>query len=161
MTSINSEDKRKNVIFVKAKDKTINFSSLADIPKKALKTIFQIGNENKGKIYGAVHTEKLKGGIIYKIYHEIVSPEKISKEPKYVKLVFPDKSEIEVSPLTGMETALKKSRDVWMARYEFEVKMPHNNYLYIFKVGDYYFDLPEKMAKEILDSTGIKLHTYS
>ncbi len=130
------------------------------LSKKELKVLFQIGKENKGKIYGSFHTEKLKGGIIYKVYYEMITERKKSKEPKYVKLVFPDKSEITVSPLTELETAFKKSRDVWMARYEFEVRMPSTNYLYIFKVGNYYFDLPEKMAKEILVSTGIILHTF-
>ena len=132
------------------------------IPKKALKILFQIGKEYKGKTYGSFRIENLKGGIIYKVYHEMITPEKISKEPKYIKLIFPDKYEIKISPLTELETALNKSRDVWMARYEFEVKVSsiNLNYLYIFKVGDHYFDLPEDMAKKILDS-GIKLHIYS
>ena len=131
------------------------------LPKKVVKYLFDVGKKHKGKMYGSFYTEKLKGGIIYKVYYEMVTPEKISKEPKYIKLEFPDKSEIKVSPLTELDTALKKSRDVWMARYKFEKKLPPPNYLYIFKVGDYYFDLPENMAKEILESTGIKLHTFS
>lgn len=137
------------------------YGSFTELTPEAVKETFKLANKHKGKIYGSFRIEKLKRGIIYKVYHEMITPEKISKEPKYVKLVFPDKSEIKVSPLTELEIAFKKSRDVWMARYEFEENLPPTNYLYIFKVGDYYFDLPESMAKEILDSTGIKLHTYS
>ena len=134
------------------------------LTKKAAKIVFQIGKEHKGEISGSFEIEELKGGVIYKVYHKMITPEKHDPEPEYIKLVFPNKSEIIIPqnvPVKKIEDAFLKSRDVQMVRYEF---LSHNyvmlKYLYIFKIGNDYFDLPEKMAKEMVNGTGITLHIY-
>jgi len=43
---------------------------------------------------------------------------------------------------------------------EFVKKSHKPKYLYIFRVGNYYFDLTESMAKEIMKESNLKLQIY-
>ncbi|GEM_PF-6140427 len=128
------------------------------LSKKAVSIIHKFTNKNEGKAYGSLIIEKLKGGVIYKIYFEIIGDNEYSKNPAYIKLIFPSKEEILISPLTEMELAFKKSNQVELIRYEFEKKtknMPR--YIYIFMVGDKFFDLPEEIANNISKELDVRI----
>lgn len=132
--------------------------SVMDLSKKEVSIIHKFTKKNEGKAYGSLIIEKLKGGIIYKIYFEVIGDNEYSEDPAYIKLVFPSKEEIVISPLTEMEQAFKKSNQVALVRYEFE-KKPKNmpRYIYIFMVGDKFFDLPEDMANNISKELDVKI----
>ncbi len=127
------------------------------LTKKAVSVIHKFTKDNEGKAYGSLIIEKIKGGITYKVYFEMIGDNEYSKNPAYIKLVFPSKEEI-ISPLTDMEQAFKKSNQVGMVRYEFENK-PKNmpSYVYIFRIGEKFFDLPEEMAKNISKKLDVKI----
>src|SRR3989338_6493234 len=120
------------------------------LTKRETKVVFDHVRENKGKMYGSYNIEKLKGGVVYKPYYEMISSNTHSDQISYIKLVFPDKTEIKIEPLTKLKEALKKNNAVSMTRYEFKKKLPESNYLYIFRVGNHFFDLPENMAKSLI-----------
>jgi hypothetical protein len=128
------------------------------LTKKAVSVIHKFIRENKGKAYGSLIIEKLKGGVIYKVYFEMIGGNEYSKYPAYIKLVLPSKEEIIIYPLTDMEQAFKKSNQVGIIRYEFE-KKPKNmpRYVYIFRIGNQFFDLPEELAKKISKELDIKI----
>jgi len=135
------------------------------LSKKEAEILFQIGIESNSKTYGSFVIENLKGGVIYKTYHKMLASNKMEPLPKYIKLIFSDKSEIIVPqdvPTKKFEEALSKSREVQMVRYEF---LTHKHitlkYLYIFKIGTEYFDLPEDMAKQIVTKAGVTLQIFS
>ena len=64
------------------------------LPKKIIKDVWKITKEQKGKTYGSFQVQKIKGGILYKSYYEMKTPDYYPKEdenPSYMKLFFPDK----------------------------------------------------------------------
>jgi len=128
------------------------------LTKKAISVIYKHLKKDEGKAYGSMIIEKLKGNITYKVYFEMIGDNKYSKEPAYIKLIFPSKEEIVMSPLTEMEEALKKSNKVGMVRYEFEKKSKDRPlYMYVFMIGNKFFDLPEDMAKNLSKKLDIKI----
>ncbi len=127
------------------------------LTEKEVSVIYKTTKEHDGKAYGSRVIEELSGGVIYKQYFEMLSPKKFSKDIAYIKLVLANKEEIIVSPLTLLEKALKESNEVWMGRFEFKNKKLKIRYLYLSKVGKYYFDLPESMANELQRKIGLKL----
>jgi len=119
------------------------------INKKILTTAYEHSKEHGAKIYGSLIERKLKRNIIYKIYFEMINKTEFSDKPAYIKLIFPSKTEIIISPLTELEKAIEPGKGVGIAKYEFEEEFNGIKYLYLCKVGGLYFDLPEKMAKEM------------
>lgn len=88
--------------------------------------------------------------------------DKFSDTPSYIKLIFPNKKEIEISPLNKMEEAFQKSNEVSLTRFEFiKKKKGLPPYPYIFSVGNYFFDLTEKMAIKMAERANIKIQSYS
>ncbi len=130
------------------------------LSRKAISILFDSVKENIGKAYRSLVEEKLKGNVIYKIYFEMTCPNKYSEKPEYGKLVFSTKNEVIISPLNELEKAVKKSKAVNLTRFEFEKKTHTPRYLYIFKVGDYYFDLPEELANKLAVQEDLKIHFY-
>ncbi|MFH0870053.1 MAG: hypothetical protein V1866_03270 [archaeon] len=135
------------------------------LDKKFVEIVYQGAKESKAEAFGSIVIENLKGGVIYKTYHKMIDSDKFEPLPKYIKLVFPSGTQIIVPqdvPIKKLEEALLKSREVQMVRYEF---LSHNHimlkYLYIFKIGNEYYDLPEDMAQRIVKDTGITLQIYS
>lgn len=131
------------------------------LSKKERATIFAHIKDNKGKSFVSINDQQLKGGIVYKAYHEMISPETCSQEIAFIKIVFPDKTEIIISPLHELKKALKKSNAVGMVRYEFKEKLQDvSNYLYILRVGNYFFDLPEEMAKGLSKKLNLEIEQF-
>lgn len=45
------------------------------LTKKETKITFEHIKDNKGKAFGSLNIEKLKGGVLYKVYHEMITAE--------------------------------------------------------------------------------------
>ena len=133
--------------------------------KFVIKEIFKDKKRgNPARAYGSLVFEKLKGGIESKIYYEMLSPNKYSEHPAYVKLVFPDKTEISFPPSCTKEQladAIERTGNIWIGRFEFEKKGRVPKYLYLLRAGDQYFDLPESFAKGIAKKANIEIHLNS
>ena len=159
--------------FMDSKTGRVNITLHPTLPKKARDILVDIlkKQDKSGKMFGSFHIEKLKGGVTYKIYHEINRNSSINEEPAYIKLVFPKTeqkilkkelgiSEIIISPLTLLNDAIKGRPLVKLTRFEFVKKIKNRcNYFYLFQVKDLFFDLPEELAKEY-EKRGITINKY-
>jgi hypothetical protein len=128
------------------------------LTKKMVSVVYNFLKKNEAKGFGSQVIEKLKGGITYKIYYELIGDNKYAKDPAYIKLIYPSKKEIIISPLPHMTQAFEESNQVGMIRYEFEKKVKgKTSYLYLMTVGDKVFDLPEDMAKTLSKKLDLKI----
>ena len=127
------------------------------IPEDLANAMHSIGKEIDSpgtKTYASLLIRRIKGGIEYKLYYEMIGKSKFSKEPAYVKLIFPTKKEIIFTSLDQIKKYISETNKLALLRYEFEDKkegLPKYMYVFILETktnNHIYFDLSEKLAKE-------------
>lgn len=112
--------------------------------------------------YCAPVVEKLKGGALYKVYYEQINSGEYSRKVAYLKIIFSNKNEIVISPLSELKKEyVKKMIEckvvVPIAKYEFLDKSRLPKHLNLFRMENNFFDLPEEMVNKIAKSRKLKI----
>lgn len=134
--------------------KKVNVNVKADLSKNI--------NNTWSEAYCAPVVEKLKGGALYKVYYEQINSGEYSRKVAYLKIIFSNKNEIVISPLSELKKEYVKNMMegkvvVPIARYEFLEKSRLPRHLNLFRIENNFFDLPEEMVNKIAKSRKLKI----
>ena len=104
--------------------------------------------------YCAPVVEKLKGGALYKVYYEQINSGEYSRKVAYLKIIFSNKNEIVISPLSELKRICKKMIEgkvvVPIAKYEFLDKSRLPKHLNLFRMENNFLICPKKWLTKLL-----------
>jgi len=121
----------------------------ADIAKTLYNSIKKFDG---AEAYGSLIVETLEGDIQYKVYFKMLAEDKYETEPAYVKLIYPDKSEIIAQPSINKELLIQAAKHpLNIMKFKFKT---HNDikakYFYLIKIQETFYDLNADVAEKLI-----------
>ena len=164
MKLFNFRKNKKPLISSPKGSNAVNISNVAGMSDLSQDVIWKTITVNNGVGYIPLQIFKLEGGVEYKLYVKLLERNVADTEVAYSKLVFPNSTSIIMTSLSEFSKLIQQKQILSITRFQFlectketALFVLKSKYLYIAKVDNFYFDIPENMAKELLENLKISL----